>query len=76
MNVFLDTGNYINIKQDGNKSLTDLTVLDKENEKANSELSKSCEELSKDSDLLLFGEDLNKHPLDGSIELPSDQVYK
>lgn len=57
-----------------NKSLTDLTCIEKELDKRDSELSRSCEDFSVDSDLLLFGQDINKHPLDGSIDLPSDQV--
>lgn len=61
-------------KRDVNKSLTDLSLSDKGSERHSAEMSRSCEDLSKSSEVLLFGEDLNKHPIEGSIELPSDEV--
>ncbi|KAL0268895.1 UNVERIFIED_CONTAM: hypothetical protein PYX00_010679 [Menopon gallinae] len=64
----------LDISRDLNKSMTNLTISEKDSEARDSELSKSCEDISKNSDVLLFGEDLKKHPLDGSIEFPSDQV--
>lgn len=77
MDVSLDASDLRSSpKKETNKSMTDLTSPDKETEKQDTELSRSCEDFSVNSDLLLFGEDLKKHPLDGSIELPSDQVIK
>lgn len=65
----------MDISKDLNKSMTNLASLEKDSEVKDSEFSKSCEDVSKNSDVLLFGEDLKKHPLDGSIEFPSDQVF-
>ncbi|KAK6617749.1 hypothetical protein RUM43_013977 [Polyplax serrata] len=69
VNICLEAGD----KRDVNKSLTDLSLSDKGSERHSAEMSRSCEDLSKSSEVLLFGEDLNKHPIEGSIELPSDE---
>lgn len=60
-------------RKETNQSFTDLTSLEKESEKLNSESSTSCLDLSAESDLLLFGEDVKKHPIEGSIDLPTDE---